>query len=61
MSTNVMVLAEHTDGKISDGTYELIGQARELAGALGGGQGHRAPDAASHAVVAVEPAVTDRG
>ena len=36
MSTNVMVLAEHTDGKISDGTYELIGQARELAGALGG-------------------------
>ncbi len=35
MSANVMVLAEHTDGKISDGTYELIGQARELAGALG--------------------------
>jgi electron transfer flavoprotein alpha subunit len=36
MSANVMVLAEHTDGQISDGTYELIGQARELAGALGG-------------------------
>ena len=36
MSANVMVLAEHTDGQISEGTHELIGQARELAGALGG-------------------------
>jgi electron transfer flavoprotein alpha subunit len=36
MSGNVMVLAEHTDGQVSDGTYELIGQARELAAALGG-------------------------
>ena len=36
MSANVMVLAEHTDGQISEGTYELIGQARQLAGALGG-------------------------
>ena len=36
MSANVMVLAEHTDGQVSDGTYELIGQARLLASALGG-------------------------
>jgi electron transfer flavoprotein alpha subunit len=36
MSINVMVLAEHTDGHVSDGTYELIGQARALAAALGG-------------------------
>ena len=28
VSANVMVLAEHTDGLISDGTYELLGQAR---------------------------------
>lgn len=31
-----MVLAEHTDGQVSDGTYELIGLAREMAAALGG-------------------------
>ncbi len=31
-----MVLAEHTDGRVSDGTYELIGHARQLASALGG-------------------------
>ena len=37
------------------------GPGSSLAGALGGGQGHRAPAAASHAVVAVDPAVTDRG
>jgi electron transfer flavoprotein alpha subunit len=36
MSANVMVLAEHTDGQVSDGTYELIDQARQLASALGG-------------------------
>jgi electron transfer flavoprotein alpha subunit len=36
MSANVMVLAEHTDGRVSDGTYELIGHARQLASALGG-------------------------
>ncbi len=36
MSSNVMVLAEHTGRQISESTYELIGKARELAAALGG-------------------------
>jgi electron transfer flavoprotein alpha subunit len=31
-----MVLAEHTARQVSEGTYELIGKARELATALGG-------------------------
>ena len=31
-----MLLAEHADGQLSDGTFELIGAARELASALGG-------------------------
>jgi electron transfer flavoprotein alpha subunit len=31
-----MVLAEHTGKQISESTYELLGKARELAGALGG-------------------------
>jgi electron transfer flavoprotein alpha subunit len=31
-----MVLAEHTGMEVSEGTYELIGKARELASALGG-------------------------
>jgi electron transfer flavoprotein alpha subunit len=36
VSSNVMVLAEHTGMRVSEGTYELIGKARELASALGG-------------------------
>jgi electron transfer flavoprotein alpha subunit len=36
MSANVLVLAEHEDKQISDGTYELVGAARELAVAMGG-------------------------
>ena len=36
MTNNVMVLAEHTDGHVSEGTKELIVKARELASALGG-------------------------
>ncbi len=36
MSGNVMVLAEHTGKQVSEGTYELLGKARELAAALGG-------------------------
>jgi electron transfer flavoprotein alpha subunit len=36
VNRNVMVLAEHTGLKVSEGTYELIGKARELASALGG-------------------------
>ncbi len=36
MSGNVLVLAEHDGKQISDGTYELLGAARDLAAALGG-------------------------
>jgi electron transfer flavoprotein alpha subunit len=36
MSNNVMVLAEHVGKQITDSTYELMGKARELAGAWGG-------------------------
>lgn len=37
MSADILVLAEHRDGVIADITFELLGKARELAGA-GGGQ-----------------------
>jgi electron transfer flavoprotein alpha subunit len=33
---DVLVLAEHVDGRVDDSTYELIGKARELAAALDG-------------------------
>src|SRR6266568_1626886 len=36
MSSNVMVLTEHTGKQISEATYELLGKAHELASALGG-------------------------
>jgi electron transfer flavoprotein alpha subunit len=36
MTGNVLVLAEHDGKQISDGTYELLGAARDLAAALGG-------------------------
>ena len=36
MADDVLVLAEHTDGVLSDLTFELLGKARELAGAWGG-------------------------
>ncbi|MGA3215618.1 MAG: electron transfer flavoprotein subunit alpha/FixB family protein [Acidimicrobiales bacterium] len=36
MNRNVMVLAEHTGGQVSDGTHELIAKAHELATTLGG-------------------------
>jgi electron transfer flavoprotein alpha subunit len=36
MSGNVLVLAEHTGGQISEVTYELLGKAKELAAAWGG-------------------------
>ena len=36
MAGNVMVLAEHTGKEISEGTYELLGKAAELAASLGG-------------------------
>lgn len=36
MSDDVLVLAEHGDGVLSETTFELIGKARELAEAWGG-------------------------
>lgn len=36
MADDVLVLAEHADGVLSDLTFELLGKARHLAGALGG-------------------------
>lgn len=39
MSNDVLVIAEHAGGSITDTTFELLGKARELATALGGGVG----------------------
>ena len=36
MANSVMVVAEHLEGRLSDSSFELVGKARELAGALGG-------------------------
>lgn len=36
MSGDVFVLVEHRDGAIVDGTFELLGRARELAATAGG-------------------------
>lgn len=36
MSNDVLVVAEHTSGELSDATFELLGKGGELAGALGG-------------------------
>jgi electron transfer flavoprotein alpha subunit len=36
MTENVMVLAEHVGGEISEITYELLGRAKQLAAAWGG-------------------------
>jgi electron transfer flavoprotein alpha subunit len=36
MSGDVLVLVEHRDGAVVDGTFELLGRARELAAAAGG-------------------------
>lgn len=36
MSSDVLVLAEHTDGELAELTFELIGKGRELASAWGG-------------------------
>ncbi|TNC25824.1 electron transfer flavoprotein subunit alpha/FixB family protein [Amycolatopsis alkalitolerans] len=36
MSNDVLVLAEHVGGQISESTYELLGKAKELAAAWGG-------------------------
>ena len=37
MSGNILVLVEHRDGAIADATFELLGRARQLAGAAGPG------------------------
>ncbi|EHR50191.1 electron transfer flavoprotein, alpha subunit [Saccharomonospora marina XMU15] len=36
MSDNVLVLAEHIGGQLSESSYELLGKAKELAAAWGG-------------------------
>lgn len=36
MNKDVLLLAEHFNGKVADITYEMAGQARQLANALGG-------------------------
>lgn len=36
MSMEIVVVVEHMQGKVADVTFELLGKARELAGALGG-------------------------
>jgi electron transfer flavoprotein alpha subunit len=36
MADDVLVLADHLKGQLSDATFELIGKAKELAGATGG-------------------------
>lgn len=36
MANDVLVLAEHLQGELSDTTFELLGKAKELAGAWGG-------------------------
>ena len=36
MSNDVLVIIEYFDGKIADISYEMVGKAKELAGALGG-------------------------
>jgi len=36
MSSDVLVVAEHANGKITDTTYELLGKAKELSSSLGG-------------------------
>lgn len=36
MANDILVLADHLKGQLSDATFELVGKARELAGAAGG-------------------------
>ncbi|MGH9286111.1 MAG: FAD-binding protein, partial [Acidimicrobiales bacterium] len=36
MANDVLVLADHLNGELSDATFELLGKAKALAGALGG-------------------------
>lgn len=36
MTNDILVIAEHLDGKVADISYELAGKARALAGQLGG-------------------------
>lgn len=36
MANDILVLADHLKGQLSDATFELVGKAKELAGAAGG-------------------------
>ena len=36
MSSDIFVITEHMDGKVSDVSFEMVGKAKELASDLGG-------------------------
>ena len=36
MSRDIVILVEHRDGTVTEGTLELLGQARSLAAETGG-------------------------
>jgi electron transfer flavoprotein alpha subunit len=36
MSNDILVIAEHMDGKVADISYEMVGKAKDLAAAFGG-------------------------
>ena len=36
MTNDIFILAEHLNGKLSDGSYEMVGLAKRLAGEIGG-------------------------
>ena len=36
MPNDILVLADHLKGQLSDATFELLGKAKDLAGATGG-------------------------
>ena len=36
MANDILVLADHVGGQLSDTTLELVGKAKELAGSSGG-------------------------
>ena len=42
MANDILVLADHLRGQLSDTTAELVGKAKELAGATGGHSRQRA-------------------
>jgi electron transfer flavoprotein alpha subunit len=69
MSADIFTLVEHIDGRISDGSFELLGKAKQLAASSGGtavavvlgsaAQGFAAALGAADAVLAVEHSALD--